>query len=112
MSTSVFCWISHQLAGTIHPTRLLRSHVVVVGVCFFVTDARVVLLGASGDTSLSLLARVRGREADAWYRFVHLYSPLVYRWCRQAGLQQADAADVGQEVFRAVAQRIGEFRRD
>jgi serine/threonine protein kinase len=43
---------------------------------------------------------------------VRLYGPLVYRWTRQAGLQDTDAADVGQEVFRTVAARISDFRRD
>jgi RNA polymerase sigma-70 factor (ECF subfamily) len=36
----------------------------------------------------------------------------VYRWCRQAGLQEVDAADVGQDVFRAVAGAIGSFHHD
>lgn len=39
-----------------------------------------------------------------------LYGPLVYRWARNAGLQDADAADVGQEVFQTVAARIGSFQ--
>src|SRR5262249_45205427 len=30
----------------------------------------------------------------------------------RGGLQAADAADVGQEVFRAVARKVGEFRHD
>jgi RNA polymerase sigma-70 factor (ECF subfamily) len=51
-------------------------------------------------------------DPEAWQRFVHLYSPLVYRWCRQAGLQEADAADVGQDVFRAVGRAIGTFSPD
>lgn len=63
-------------------------------------------------TSLTLLERVRAQDQRAWERLVYLYSPLVYRWCRQAGLQGADAADVGQEVFTAVAQSIKDFRRD
>jgi RNA polymerase sigma-70 factor (ECF subfamily) len=68
--------------------------------------------GAGDATSVTLLERVRARDQAAWERFVHLYTPLVYRWCRQAGLQEADAADVGQEVFRAVAGAIAQFRRD
>jgi RNA polymerase sigma-70 factor (ECF subfamily) len=59
-----------------------------------------------------LLVRVRSQDQAAWQRLVSLYTPLVYRWCRAAGLQAADAADVGQEVFRAVARKIGDFRRD
>jgi RNA polymerase sigma-70 factor, ECF subfamily len=56
--------------------------------------------------------RVQINDPAAWERLVSLYSPLVYRWCRQAGLQSADAADVGQEVFRAVARKIVDFRRE
>jgi RNA polymerase sigma-70 factor (ECF subfamily) len=41
---------------------------------------------------------------------VLLYGPLVYRWCRRAGLREEDAQDVGQEVFAAVARAIGEYR--
>jgi RNA polymerase sigma-70 factor, ECF subfamily len=55
--------------------------------------------------------QVRDRDAEAWRRLVELYSPLVYMWCRQAGLQAHDAADVLQEVFRAVAAGIIGFRR-
>jgi RNA polymerase sigma-70 factor (ECF subfamily) len=49
-------------------------------------------------------------EQAAWTRFVDLYAPLVYRWCRQAGVQPEDAEDVGQEVFRAVARKIQDFQ--
>ena len=40
-------------------------------------------------------------DADAWRQFLRLYGPVVYGWCRHAGLQPADATDVGQEVFVA-----------
>jgi RNA polymerase sigma-70 factor (ECF subfamily) len=56
--------------------------------------------------------RVKARDAEAWRRLVGLYSPLVYAWCRKAGLQPQDAADVLQEVFRAVAAGVGSFRRE
>jgi RNA polymerase sigma-70 factor (ECF subfamily) len=36
---------------------------------------------------------------------------LVYKWCRQFGLQPADAADVGQEVFQLVARHICRFQK-
>src|SRR6185503_19253527 len=49
---------------------------------------------------------------QAWQRLVYLYTPLILRWCRQGGLQEADAEDVGQEVFRAVSRFIAEFRHD
>lgn len=38
-----------------------------------------------------------------------LYTPLVYEWCRKAGLSATDSADVGQEVYKSVVDRIGEF---
>lgn len=63
-----------------------------------------------GSISSSLLERARTGQPEAWNRLVHLYGPLVYGWCRQSGLQAADATDVVQEVFRAVAARIAGFR--
>lgn len=64
------------------------------------------------QTSTTLLDRVRQRDPEAWRRFVELYTPLVARWCRSARLQEADAADVGQEVFRSVTGAIGSFDYD
>jgi RNA polymerase sigma-70 factor (ECF subfamily) len=64
------------------------------------------------ETSLSLLARVRLNQPDAWERLVDLYAPLVYHWCRRSDLGPEDTADVFQEVFRAVAEHIGGFHRD
>jgi RNA polymerase sigma-70 factor (ECF subfamily) len=64
-------------------------------------------------TRLSLLLRLRdSRDAAAWGDFVDLYAPLVYRQARRAGFQDADAADVTQEVFRAVALAISKFEYD
>jgi len=55
-------------------------------------------------TQPSLLVRIRDPEdAAAWQRFVDLYGPLVYRFVRLRGLQDADAADLTQEVFQTVA---------
>lgn len=62
------------------------------------------------STSLSLLRRVRRFETDAWSRLSALYGPMVYGWCRRAGMQSSDAADAVQEVFRSVFRGIGEFR--
>jgi RNA polymerase sigma-70 factor, ECF subfamily len=63
------------------------------------------------QTSVTLLERIRARDRSAWEKFVQLYTPLVWRWCRQRGLQEADAHDVGQEVFSTVAAAIGKFQR-
>jgi RNA polymerase sigma-70 factor (ECF subfamily) len=55
-------------------------------------------------TQPTLLVRIRDpHDAEAWQRFVDLYGPLVYHFVRQRGLQDADAADLTQEVFQTVA---------
>jgi len=63
-------------------------------------------------TSASLLDRVRSAQPEGWRRLVSLYGPLVYAWCRKAGLQDHDAADVVQNVFQSVLKGINDFRRD
>jgi RNA polymerase sigma-70 factor (ECF subfamily) len=69
-------------------------------------------LSVSRDsTSASLIARARVGDAQAWERLVELYGPVIYRWGRQAGLQDSDAADVMQEVFRDVARGLGGFQK-
>jgi RNA polymerase sigma-70 factor (ECF subfamily) len=68
--------------------------------------------GSASRTSTSLLQRAQTNESDAWQLLVNTYSRRVYRWCRRAGLQSADSANVVQEVLRAVARKLPEFRRD
>jgi len=65
--------------------------------------------GSSGGTSPTLLARLRAADAGAWERLVHVYSPLVFGWCRRAGLAAEDAADVMQDVWAAVAVAVPRF---
>lgn len=69
--------------------------------------------GASGSSiASSLLVQVRDRDPDAWQQLVRVYGPLVFEWCRRKGLSEEAAADVGQEVFAAVAAGIQKFRRE
>src|SRR5581483_5856393 len=63
-------------------------------------------------TSPSLLDRARQNVPGAWERLVELYAPLVYHWCKRGGLSAEDGADVFQDVFRAVAEHLADFRRD
>lgn len=67
---------------------------------------------ASTATSRSLLVRLKDDDHDAWARFVSLYTPLIYYWCRKLGLAEQDMPDVFQEIFQAVSRNIGDFRRD
>jgi RNA polymerase sigma factor (sigma-70 family) len=64
-------------------------------------------------TRASLLVRLRDQsDAAAWAQFVELYGPLLYRYARRRGLQDADAADLTQDVLRSVASAIDGFRYD
>ena len=64
-------------------------------------------MSESPGTRPSLLVRVRDpADREAWRQFVALYAPLIHGLCRQRGLQDADAADLMQEVFRSVATAI------
>ena len=65
-----------------------------------------------GVTSTDLLRQAKANSQTAWEQLVTRYSRRIYRWCRQAGLQPTDAADVAQEVLHAVARKLGDFRRD
>jgi RNA polymerase sigma factor (sigma-70 family) len=70
-------------------------------------------LDDSPATQPSLLARLRDAgDAPAWSRFVDIYAPLVYDFARRRGLQDADAADLTQEVLAAVAQAVRRFEYD
>lgn len=64
-------------------------------------------------TRRSLVLRLRDpHDEAAWAEFVAIYEPLVYRLARNKGLQDADAQDLCQEVFRAVAGAIERWDPD
>jgi RNA polymerase sigma-70 factor (ECF subfamily) len=65
------------------------------------------------STSPSLLLRLRqpGEEAS-WQRFVHLYTPLLYHRACRMGLSAGDAADLVQDVFVTLVQKLPDFEYD
>jgi RNA polymerase sigma factor (sigma-70 family) len=64
----------------------------------------------NAETRPSLLLRVRDSgDADAWRTFMTIYAPLVYGYVRRRGLQDADAADLTQDVMGEVARVIRSF---
>lgn len=64
-------------------------------------------------TSLSLIERLRQPgEEEAWGRLVELYTPLLFFWCRKMGLREQDAADLVQDVFAVLVQKLPEFCYD
>src|SRR5947209_4279091 len=65
------------------------------------------------STRASLLFRLRDpRDGDAWKVFVELYTPLIYGYLHKQGLQDADAADLAQDVLVAVAGAVGRLEYD
>lgn len=64
-------------------------------------------------TPASLLQRLRvPGDAAAWDRLVELYSPLLIAWGRGIGLQEADVADLVQEVFALLLRKLPQFEYD
>jgi len=64
-------------------------------------------------TRPSLVLRLRDpADGAAWAEFVELYEPLVHRLARSKGLQDADAHDLTQEVFTAVAAAVSRWDPD
>ena len=64
-------------------------------------------------TRVSLLVQLRdGANDGAWREFMRLYGPVVYGFARKRGLQDADAADLMQDVMRSVSTSIGRLDYD
>ena len=64
-------------------------------------------------TRPSLLVRIKDpRDREAWDQFVDIYAPLVYQMARRRGLQDADAADLTQDVLRSVSGAVGRLDYD
>ena len=67
----------------------------------------------SPATRQSLLVRLKDpKDGQAWGEFVAIYAPLIDRLARAKGFQEADAADLAQDVFRAVAGAIDRYDPD
>lgn len=64
-------------------------------------------------TRASLLVQIRdGTNHGAWNEFMKLYGPVVYGFARKRGLQDADAADLMQDVMRSVSSAINQLDYD
>jgi RNA polymerase sigma-70 factor (ECF subfamily) len=70
--------------------------------------------GPGSHTSPTLLGRLREQPGDqtAWEAFVDKYGPKLFAWCRQWGLQEADAQDVTQDVLLKLARKMENFQYD
>src|SRR4051812_18409345 len=64
-------------------------------------------------TSPTLLERLRGAgEPAAWRRFVDLYAPILFAFARRLGLNENDAADLVQEAFVLLLEKLPDFQYD
>lgn len=64
----------------------------------------------SDTTSITLLGRVRqSGDQQAWGRFVRIYAPLIFEWGKRAGLSEADAADLSQDVLIKLLEELPKF---
>lgn len=60
-----------------------------------------------------MLVRLRdGGDVGAWQEFVGLYAPVIYGFARKRGLQDADAADLMQDVLRSVSSAVHRLEYD
>jgi RNA polymerase sigma factor (sigma-70 family) len=65
-------------------------------------------------TRHSLLARLKevAVRPEDWEGFLVLYTPPILAWCRNYGLQEADARDVTQNVLLRIARSIPQLEYD
>ena len=65
-------------------------------------------------TRVSLIARVGATPSDprAWSDFVSFYSPAIFGWCREYGLQDRDAQEVTQDVIVRFWRHAAAFQYD
>jgi RNA polymerase sigma-70 factor (ECF subfamily) len=65
------------------------------------------------NTSVNLLKRLKEPNAEsAWARFVELYTPLMFYWSRQHGLNATDAADLVQDILAVLVSKLASFEYD
>jgi hypothetical protein len=64
-------------------------------------------------TNPSLIVRLAAADDRlAWEQFVEVYAPLVFAFAQRRGLQDADAADVVQQVLTRLADASTTARGD
>lgn len=65
------------------------------------------------ETRPSLLLRLRDpQDSEAWGEFLDIYEPLIQRLARRRGFQDADARELAQDVFVAMAGAIDRWDPD
>src|SRR5262245_19980455 len=63
-----------------------------------------------GPPATDLVSRAAGGDKQAWDALVERYIPLVWSICRRHRLDNVDAREVSQTVWRQLAGRLGTLR--
>jgi RNA polymerase sigma factor (sigma-70 family) len=63
-----------------------------------------------GPPVVELVTRAAGGDQQAWNALVDRYAPLVWSICRRYQLDNADAREVSQAVWRQLAGQLGTLR--
>ena len=66
--------------------------------------------GRGGPVAADLVARARNGDKQAWDALVERYAPLIWSICRRHGLGDADAEDVGQNVWLKLVDQLETIR--
>jgi RNA polymerase sigma factor (sigma-70 family) len=66
--------------------------------------------GRGRPVAADLVARARNGDKQAWDALVERYAPLIWSICRRHGLGDADADDVGQNVWLKLAGQLEKIR--
>ena len=74
-------------------------------------ESRVLPPNSVDATSTRLLRQAANGDQAAWRKLVELYGPIVRYWCRRAGLNRTDIADVFSETFVSVVRNLPKFER-
>ena len=64
------------------------------------------------STPASLLDRLRSADGEAWVRFVRLYTPFLYHWAGQRGVQSSDTARSGSGSVHTTPEGAAAFTYD
>ena len=66
--------------------------------------------GRGRPVAADLVARARNGDKQAWDALVERYAPLIWSICRRHGLGDADAEDVGQNVWLKLVDQLETLR--
>lgn len=67
-------------------------------------------MSAGFSTCPSLLERIRSRDnRESWNDFVELYTPLIFHWTKQHGIERQDLSDVVQEILLTLVRTLPSF---